>query len=135
VILLDANVLMYAAGAAHPNKSPSLDLLTRIARGEVEAGADVEVLQELLHRYRALGRWEDGRRVYDLARTIVPAWFPIGVATLDTARKLLDAHPSLVARDALHAAVYFEVGASALCSYDRDLGRIPGLQRVEPPQV
>jgi predicted nucleic acid-binding protein len=135
VILLDANILMYAAGAAHPKKAPSLELLTRIARGEVEAGADAEVLQEVLHRYRALRRWDDGRRVYDLARQIVSTWLPIDVAVLDRARKLLDEHPALGARDALHAAVFFEVGATAFCSYDRDFETIPGLRRVEPSEV
>lgn len=135
MILLDANVLMYAGGAEHPNRAPSLDLLARVAQGDVDAAADVEVLQELLHRYRALGRWSDGRRVYDLARRIVPIWLGIDAAVLDGARRLLDDHPALVARDALHAAVYFNVGATAFCSYDRDFDKIPGLRRVEPSSV
>ena len=68
MILLDANILMYAAGAPHPHKAACLDLLARAAREEVEVAADVEVLQEVLHRYRAIGRLEDGKRVYDLPR-------------------------------------------------------------------
>jgi predicted nucleic acid-binding protein len=48
---------MYAAGADHPNKEPSVRFLERVARGEVEAALDAESLQEILHRYRALGRW------------------------------------------------------------------------------
>lgn len=135
MILLDANVLMYAAGGDHPNKSPSLHLLERIARGEVMAGADVEVLQEILHRYRANGRWSDGRRVYDLARQIVPHWLPVTLAALDEARRLLDADPSLSARDALHAGVCIEVDAAAFCSFDTDFSRIPGIRRVEPADV
>jgi len=132
VILLDANVLMYAAGAAHAHKDSSLALLERVARGEVEAGADVEVLQEILHRYRAIGRWDDGKRLYDLARRVVPTWLPLDLNALDRARQLLDAHPRLTARDALHAAVYFEAGAAAFCSFDRDFDAIVGLRRVEP---
>lgn len=135
MILLDANVIMYAAGADHPNKEPCLALLERIATGAVDAGADVEVLQEILHRYRVIGRWQDGRRVFDLARRIIPSWHAVGVAALDRARTLLDADPTLSARDALHAAVCFELGAEALCSFDRDLDRIRGLRRVEPQQV
>lgn len=135
MILLDANILMYAAGAEHPNKAPSLALLERVARGEVEAGADVEVLQELLHRYRAIGRWNDGRRVYDLARQIVPAWLLIDVAALDRARALLDDDASLPARDALHAAVYLEAGAAAFCSFDKGFDRISGLHRIEPSEA
>lgn len=132
MILLDANVLMYAAGAAHAHKAPSLALLERVARGELEAGADVEVLQEILHRYRALGRWDDGKRVYDLARRVVPLWLAIDLAALDLARQLLDTHPHLTARDALHAAVYFEAGASAFCSFDSGFDTVRGLRRVEP---
>lgn len=132
MILIDANVLMYAAGAEHPNKAPSLALLERIATGTVDAGADVEVLQEVLHRYRAIGRWHDGKRVFDLARKIVPTWYPVDLATLDRARNLLDEYTTLTARDALHAAVYFSVGAEALCSFDRDFDRVAGLRRVEP---
>jgi predicted nucleic acid-binding protein len=132
VILLDANVLMYAAGAAHPHKTPSAALLERIARGEVDAAVDAEVLQEILHRYRAIGRWTEGRRVYDLARRIVPVVLPITVALLDEARRLCDAHAAIMARDALHAAAVRQSGAEALCSYDRDFDRIRGITRREP---
>ena len=135
MILLDANVLMYAAGAEHPNKVPSLALLERVAAGTVDAGADVEVLQEVLHRYRAIGRWHDGRRVFDLARKIVPTWYPVDLSTLDRARDLLEAHTTLTARGALHAAVYFAVAAEALCTFDRDFDRIAGLRRVEPGEI
>ena len=135
MILLDANVLMYAAGAEHPSKAPSLALLDRIARGSITAAADVEVLQEILHRYRALRRWSDGRQVFDLARTIIPTWYPIDLTVMEQARSLLDRDPTMSARDALHAAVYFAVGADAFCSFDRDFDRIPGLTRIEPSQA
>jgi hypothetical protein len=135
VILLDSNILMYAAGAAHPHKADSLALLERVARGEVEAAVDAEVLQELLHRYRALGRWQDGRRVYDLARRIVPVVIPITAEVLDLARALLDRHSTLMARDALHAAVCESAGLETICSYDRDFDRIEGLRRLEPARV
>jgi len=133
MILLDANILMYAAGAPHAHKRPCLELLDRVAREEIEVAADVEVLQEVLHRYRAIGRWEDGKRVYDLARRIISTWLPVDLPILDRARQLLETSPRLSARDALHAAVYFEVDADALCSFDRDFDQIRGLHRIEPP--
>jgi predicted nucleic acid-binding protein len=132
VILVDSNVLMYAAGTSHPNKAASVALLDRIARGEVEAALDAEILQEILHRYRALGRWETGRRVYDLSRRIIPVVLPLTAEVLDLARSLLDRHPKLMARDALHASVCEHAGLDAICSYDRDFDQIPGLERVEP---
>jgi predicted nucleic acid-binding protein len=135
MIFLDANVWMYAAGGEHPNKIASVRLLEAIARGEVEATTSTEVLQEILHRYRALNRWQDGGRVYDLARTVVPNVVPVTVQMTDRARELLDRHDNLMARDALHAATCEVIGASYLCSYDADFDAIAGLRRIEPAAV
>jgi uncharacterized protein len=133
VILIDANIFMYAAGAEHPHKEPSRVFLERVAEGEIEAVIDAEILQEVLHRYRALRRWPDGRRVYDLARQIVPLVIPVTAEVLDMARGLLDRYPDLVARDALHAGVALIHNARAFCSYDGDFDQIEGLRRIEPP--
>ena len=132
MILIDANVIMYAAGADHPHKRPSVALLERVAGGEVEATIDAEVLQEILHRYRAIGRWEDGRRVYDLTRQLFPAVVPVTAEVMDRARRVLDADGHIMARDALHAAVVMTEGREAVCSYDRDFDRIKGIVRREP---
>lgn len=132
MILIDANIIMYAAGAAHRHKEPSVRWLERVALGEVDAVIDAETLQEILHRYRAINRWKDGRKVYDLARQLVPGVLPITADVLDHARQLLDAHPALMARDALHAAVALDEGLQAICSYDRDFDRIAGVRRIEP---
>lgn len=132
MILIDADVIMYAAGADHPHKRPSVVLLERVASGEVEATIDAEVLQEILHRYRAIGRWEDGRRVYDLTRQLFPSVVPVTAEILDRARRVLDADRHIMARDALHAAVVVTEGLEAVCSYDRDFDRIKGIVRREP---
>ena len=135
MILLDSNIFMYAAGAPHTSKEPSAALLQRVALGQVDVAVDAEVLQEILHRYRAINHWVDGCRVYDLARKIVPTVVPITAEILDEARSLLDIHRQLMARDALHAAVCRKAGADAICSYDRDFDQIKGLQRLEPPDL
>ncbi len=131
-MLIDANVLMYAAGAAHPNKAPSTRLLERVACGELAATIDAETLQEILHRYRAIGRWKTGRQVFDLARQLFPSVVPISAEMLDRARALLDDYPALMARDALHAAVVMHEGFDAICSYDQDFDAITTITRVEP---
>jgi predicted nucleic acid-binding protein len=132
MVLIDANILMYAAGAAHPNKQPSIRFLERVANGEVDATIDAEILQEILHRYRAIGRWADGRKVYDLARELFPDVIPVTAAVLDRARTLLDGSTSLMARDALHAAVVLEEGLDGIYSYDRDFDHLPGIRRLQP---
>ncbi len=135
MILVDTNVLMYAAGASHRNKAGSVAFLERVASGEVDAVLDAEVLQEILHRYRAMGRWDQGRQVFDLARRIIPAVIPVTAEMLDRARALLDSYPRLMARDALHAAVCQESGLEAICSFDRDFDVVEGLKRFKPSQV
>lgn len=132
MILIDANVFMYAAGAPHPHQGPSEAFLERVARGDVDAVIDAEMLQEILHRYRAIRRWNQGRAVYDLAKRIVPVVIPIGIEVMDLARDLLDRYTSLMARDALHAAVVIHIGASAICSFDRDFDGLSEVTRVEP---
>ncbi len=130
MILTDANVLMYAAGAEHPNKSLSVAFLNRVADGEVEAAIDAETLQEILHRYRALQRWADSERVYELARTIFPDVFAVTADVMDEARRILARDQTLSARDAVHAAVVFVYGLDGICSFDSDFDRIPGCVRV-----
>lgn len=132
MILLDANLFMYAAGTDHPNKAAAARFLERVAADEVEAVIDAETLQEILHRYRAIRRWEDGRRVYDHARTLVPVVLPVAAAVLDAARDLLDRYPALMARDALHAAVALAHTGGEICSFDADFDEIDGVRRTEP---
>lgn len=135
MILVDANVLMYAAGAESLYKEASGRFLERVGSGEVDAVVDAEVLQEVLHRYRALDCWEDGRRVFDLARVLFPVVLSTTVEVLDRARELMDAYPHLMARDALHAAVVPVNELDGICSYDRDFDPVRGVRRVEPEEM
>ncbi|MEZ5402516.1 MAG: type II toxin-antitoxin system VapC family toxin [Bryobacteraceae bacterium] len=129
---MDANVLMYAAGTDHPHKGPSLVFLERVADGSVDAAIDAEVLQEILHRYSALKRWQDGRRVYELARRLFPVVQPVTAEVLDRAKTLVDADPGLSARDAVHAAVVLVYKAESICSFDKDFDRVAGCRRIIP---
>ncbi len=132
MILVDANILMYAAGADHNNKAASLQFLERVAEGEIDAVIDAEILQEILHRYRALQRWEEGRHLFDFTRALFPVVLPVTAEVLDGARIILDAYPHLMARDGLHAAVVLQHQLDGLCSFDRDFDPVAGVERVEP---
>jgi predicted nucleic acid-binding protein len=56
VILIDSNIPMYLVGTPHPHKIDAQRLIERaIAEGE-RLVTDAEVLQEILHRYVAIGR-------------------------------------------------------------------------------
>ncbi len=135
MILIDTNVFMYVAGREHPHRAPSRLFLERVVKGEISAVIDAEVLQEILHRYRAVGRWEDGRRVYDLVRTVVPDVLDVGAEMIDRARALMEQYPALLARDAVHAAAVIEIGAEALCTWDKDFAVIREIRVVQPTEL
>ena len=130
MILVDSNILMYASGAEHPNKAPSVAFLRRVAAGEVEATVDAEALQEVIHRYRALHRWAEGRGVYELARTLFPEVLAITGAVMDYAKQIVDKDDGISARDAVHAAVIAEYKLEGICTFDQDFDRIRGCKRV-----
>ena len=135
MILVDANILMYAAGAQHPNKKPSVGLLESIAEETVDAALDAEVLQEVLHRYRAIARWTEGTQVYAEARQIFGVVLPITSDIVDHGKALLDQYQGISARDALHAAVVVTHDLEALCSYDLGFDQIAAVRRVSPQEL
>ena len=135
MILVDTNILMYAAGADHPNKRPSTEFLERVASDRIQAAIDTEALQEILHRYLALGRGAEGRQVYDGARRLFAVPLPATVEVMDRARGFLDQHPQIGARDAMHAAIVVEHGLSGICSYDRGFDALSAVLRFEPDEL
>jgi hypothetical protein len=74
---IDTNVPMYAVGADHPLKRPCLAILEAVATGALTAVTDVEVLQEILHRYTALGQRTRAAEVARLFLQVVPEALPI----------------------------------------------------------
>lgn len=131
-VFVDANIPMYAAGAAHPHKEPSLRLLQRIADGRLKAVTDAEVLQEILYRFWALRLPAEGIKIVDHFVTAVPAVLAVTKRDALRAKILLGRQPSLSPRDAIHAAVLLNNGLNAIHSYDRHFDSIPGIERTEP---
>ncbi len=130
-VFIDSNVPMYVAGRDHPNKPPARRFLDRVRTGGVRACTSTEVLQEILYRYHALDRPDLAGKVYDLFVETCPEVLPVTLADTDRARALLDEHPGLPVRDAVHAAVMAGAGLVHIASFDRhfddleEVGRIP----------
>ena len=130
MIFVDSNVPMYLVGAEHPNKSRAQLLLqTAVAQGE-RLVTDVEVLQEILHRYAALRRLDAIQPAFDALLGVVDDVFPIDAADVALAKEVLLGGLSLTARDALHIAVLERYGVSKVMSFDSDFDRRPGLMRI-----
>lgn len=131
-MLIDANIFMYAAGAEHANKAPSVAFLHRAAAQDPMCCVNAEVLQEILHRYRAIGRWVDGQDVYSLAKRIVPTVEPVTAEIMDETVSLMNNYPTLMARDCLHAAHCVVRNLDGICSFDTDFDMIHEIRRIVP---
>lgn len=131
-VFVDANIFMYAVGIAHPHKAPSIQLLERIAGDGVDAASDVEVLQEILYRYWAIGQLDRGLTVCDQVLRVISTVLPVETSDVLVAKQLLAQHRTIEPRDAIHAAVMFNHGMTHLYSYDNHFDHIPDLTRLVP---
>ncbi|MDE0318344.1 MAG: type II toxin-antitoxin system VapC family toxin [Acidimicrobiaceae bacterium] len=130
MIFIDSNVPMYLVGAAHPNKDRTVAVLTRLAQSGQALVTDIEVYQEILHRYAVIGRLDAIDPAFASLDALVDDVLAFGAAEVRAARALLENVNGLSARDALHAAVMDSAGVTRIFSFDRGFDAVEGLQRL-----
>lgn len=92
---------------------------------------DVEVYQEILHRYAALHRLTAVDAAFESLDTVVDEVLTFGTSEVRAARALAGAITTLSARDALHVAVMRKAGVERIISFDRGFDACPGIERLE----
>jgi len=105
-------------------------VLTRLTQADETFVTDIEVYQEILHRYVAIGRLEAIDPAFASLDALVDDVLSFGVAEVRSARKLLESVSNLSARDALHAAVMANAGVTRIFSFDQGFDAVPGLERL-----
>ena len=130
MIFIDSNIPMYLVGSAHPQKADARRLLEEAIAAGDRLVTSAEVLQELLHRYSAIGRREAIQPAFDALRGVADDVFPVTPADVERAKDLLLGHPDLSARDALHVAVMQHHEVSRVMSFDGGFDEIPGITRI-----
>lgn len=132
MILIDANIFMYAAGRESPQRMPCQRWLEKIVAGEGPAACtDAEVLQEILHRYSSLGVPEVGFQLFDAVTHLGMPILAVTDRALREARTLLEDHPGLSTRDGVHLGVMWEHAIEEVLSYDRGLAEVSWVRRLE----
>jgi uncharacterized protein len=132
VILIDANIFMYAAGKEGPQRLPCQRWLERVvAGGGPAACTDSEVLQEILHRYRSLKVPETGFQIFDAVTQLGIPILAVTDRALREARTLLEEHPALSTRDGVHLGVMREHAIEEVLSYDRGFSEVSWVKRLE----
>jgi predicted nucleic acid-binding protein len=121
---------MYLIGAAHPHKTDAQVILERLIASGQRLVTDVEVLQEILHRYTAIDRREAIGPALQVTLDIVDEVISIEKAEVLRAAEIVQNRAVLSARDAVHIAVMERHGIRSILSFDSDFDRWPGLERI-----
>ena len=129
-VFRDANVVMYLVGSPHPNKLGAAAVLQRLTANGNKFLTDGEVFQEMLHRYSAVNRREAIQPAFDLLHAITEQTLDITLATVQSARIILQSYPSLSARDAIHVAAMQSADLTQVFSFDTGFDTVPTLQRI-----
>ena len=130
MIFIDSNVPMYLVGASHPNRERAIEIVTRLVRDQEHLITDVEVYQEILHRYTAISRHDAIDAAFRTLDAIADEVLGFGLAEVRAARRLIGLVPRISSRDALHFAVMRQAGASRILSFDRGFDSCPGIERL-----
>ena len=130
MILVDSNIPMYLIGAPHPHKADAQRLVERcIAQGE-RLVTDAEVLQEILHRYVAIGRRAAIQPAFEALLGFVDEVLPVTAGDVVRAKDIVLGRRKLSARAALHVAVMERHGIERVMTFDRGYDGVPGIERL-----
>jgi predicted nucleic acid-binding protein len=135
-IFIDANIPMYVGGAPHPLKVPSLEVM-RLAQLAPDAFVtDAEVLQEILHRYKATNRWSVGSVVFETFLEAMRGRIaPMLVQDVELAASLSTSYVVLSARDSIHLAVMQRLGVTRIVTTDAGFQGLPGIEFLDPARI
>jgi len=121
---------MYLVGAPHPHKGDA----RKVLEGAIVAGerlvSDVEVLQEILHRYVAIDRQDAIQPAFDALLGVVDELFVVDLADVEHAKSIVYGRRRLSARDAIHLATMERHGVSRIMSFDAGFDAYPGVTRL-----
>jgi uncharacterized protein len=121
---------MYLVGAPHPHKLDAQRLLESAVSAGESLLTDAEVLQEICHRYAAIGRRDAIQPAFDAILGVVDGVLPIDADDAQAAKDILLRYDALSARAAIHLAVMHRHGIDRIMSFDRGFDAQPGIERL-----
>ena len=130
MIFIDSNVPMYLVGAPHPNKDRAIAILTQLIRDGEQLVTDVEVYQEILHRFTAIRRPDAIDSAFESLDAIAGDVLTYGMPEVRAARALIGSVDGLSARDALHVSVMRKAGTDRIFSFDDGFDKCAGIERL-----
>lgn len=130
MIFVDSNIPMYLLGSEHPHKHDAQRLLDSAISRRTRLVTDAGTLQEILHRFHAIDRYDAIQPAFDLLLAVVDEVVPVDRSVVLRAKEILLGRAGLSARDAVHLAAMESVGSRSIMSFDSDFDRFPGVERL-----
>ena len=130
MIFVDSNVPMYLVGALHPNKTRAVELVDGLIRAGERLVTDVEIYQEILHRYTAIRRVDAIDPAFRSLDAMVDDVLSFGMPEVRIARSIIGSVDGVSARDALHAAIMRTNRVTRILSFDRGFDAVPEIERL-----
>ena len=121
MIFVDANVFMYAVGTPHPLRETAVEFLLNARRNNTPLATSAEVLQELLHVYSSVGKFQALNEALTLVEAAGVEVWPLEKDDVILAHQLHVLHPTLSARDLCHLASCRRRTVSDLMTFDVSL--------------
>ena len=90
MIFVDSNVPMYLIGASHPNKTRAVELVNRLVREGERLVTDIEVYQEILHRYTAIRRTDAIEAAFRSLDAIADEILTFGMQEIRAAKSIVE---------------------------------------------
>ena len=128
---LDTCVPIYAAGGDYPYKNPCARLVLALAEGKIAVATDAEVVQELVYRFHAIDRKEEGLQLAEEFLLAMDTVLPITRKDIARALALQRVYSFLPPRDAIHVAVMEAAGLRRIVTADRHFDGVEEVERVD----
>jgi uncharacterized protein len=134
-VYVDTTIFMYAMGAESGFKDPCARILRAGAADRAVLITSAETFQEVLHRYRSIGRYGDIRPTFQAISAAVRRILPVTLDDVEEARRLgeqVRGSSGVSARDLVHAAIARRQGLREILTVDTGFASIPGVVVIDP---
>ena len=121
---------MYLVGRPDPLKVRTQELVRQALHDGETLVTDVEVFQEILHRFASIRRLRSIDEAFNELNQIVTVVFSYDMDDIRVARAILREVPDIQARDAIHAAIMRNRGIDRIMSHDGGFDFVRGIERI-----
>jgi len=103
-----------------------------VEAGRLDGVTSAEVVQEILHRFTAIGSSPLGARMARSTLDLFAPILPVTHAIMTRMPSLIERYPGLAARDLVHVATCLDHGIDTIVSPDRDFDEVREVTRANP---